>query len=119
MNEAAYCWREEAGSSGPIEPTVVIPTFNERQNVAILVERLVVASRYATSGSVDPMSGFFLIERGASAAAMRNQSGQGFKILLDIFASSPQPLAFTELPFRFRRRDNGKSKLDTWSPGST
>jgi dolichol-phosphate mannosyltransferase len=100
---------------------------------------IVVASRYSGEGSVgdwqrsrilvsdlatrlarlvvkaelsDPMSGFFLIERDAFAAAMRNLSGQGFKILLDIFASSPQPLAYAELPFRFRRRLHGESKLD-------
>ena len=61
----------------------------------------------------DPLSGFFIIERGAFAAAMRELSGQGFKILIDIFASSPRPLAFAELPFHFRRRVNGESKLDT------
>ena len=61
----------------------------------------------------DPLSGFFLIARGAFAATMRNLSGQGFKILLDIFASSPRPLAFAELPFHFRRRIHGESKLDT------
>jgi len=43
---------------------------------------------------------------------MRELSGQGFKILIDIFASSPRPLAFAELPFHFRRRVNGESKLD-------
>jgi dolichol-phosphate mannosyltransferase len=61
----------------------------------------------------DPLSGFFLIARGAFAETMRDLSGQGFKILLDIFASSPRPLAFAELPFHFRRRVNGESKLDT------
>src|SRR3984893_332737 len=61
----------------------------------------------------DPLSGFFIIERGAFGAAMRELSGQGFKILLDIFASSPRPLAFAELPFHFRRRVAGESKLDT------
>jgi dolichol-phosphate mannosyltransferase len=61
----------------------------------------------------DPLSGFFVIARGAFAATMRNLSGQGFKILLDIFASSPHPLAFAELPFHFRRRVHGESKLDT------
>src|SRR3984893_5668550 len=59
----------------------------------------------------DPLSGFFIIERGAFGAAMRELSGQGFKILLDIFASSPRPLAFAELPFHFRRRAGGESKL--------
>ena len=60
----------------------------------------------------DPLSGFFIIERGAFGAAMRELSGQGFKILLDIFASSPRPLAFAELPFHFRRRVAGESKQD-------
>jgi dolichol-phosphate mannosyltransferase len=101
---------------------------------------IVVGTRYGTDGSVgdwqksrvvisdlasrlarlvikaeltDPLSGFFVITRDAFATTMRNLSGQGFKILLDIFASSPRPLAFAELPFQFRRRINGESKLDT------
>ena len=41
----------------------------------------------------DPMSGFFMVERSAFTGAMRQLSGQGFKILLDLFASSPRPLA--------------------------
>jgi len=42
----------------------------------------------------DPMSGFFIIRRAAFTAAMRGLSGQGFKILLDLFASAPRPLRF-------------------------
>ncbi|HXP04223.1 MAG TPA: glycosyltransferase family 2 protein [Stellaceae bacterium] len=61
----------------------------------------------------DPMSGFFIIERSAFAGAMRRLSGQGFKILLDLFASAPRPFAFAELPLRFRQRLHGESKLDT------
>ncbi|HEY3910895.1 MAG TPA: glycosyltransferase family 2 protein [Stellaceae bacterium] len=60
----------------------------------------------------DPMSGFFVIEREALAATVPRLSGQGFKILVDIFASSPRPLAFAELPLRFRCRVHGESKLD-------
>jgi dolichol-phosphate mannosyltransferase len=65
----------------------------------------------------DPMSGFFMIKREAFNEAMRSLSGQGFKILLDIFASSPRPLAFAEVPLNFRQRLHGESKLDamvTW-----
>jgi dolichol-phosphate mannosyltransferase len=40
-------------------------------------------------------------------------SGQGFKILLDLFASSPEPLRFQEFPFTFRARQHGESKLDS------
>jgi dolichol-phosphate mannosyltransferase len=60
----------------------------------------------------DPMSGFFMIKRDAFAEAMRSLSGQGFKILLDLFASSPRPLAFAEVPLNFRQRLHGESKLD-------
>ena len=61
----------------------------------------------------DPMSGFFMIERSAFTDAMRQLSGQGFKILLDLFASTPRPFAFAELPLQFRERLHGESKLDT------
>jgi dolichol-phosphate mannosyltransferase len=61
----------------------------------------------------DPMSGFFMIERSAFSEAMRRLSGQGFKILLDLFASAPRQLAFAELPLKFRERLHGESKLDT------
>jgi len=60
----------------------------------------------------DPMSGFFMVERSAFTGAMRQLSGQGFKILLDLFASSPRPLAFGEVPLTFRQRLHGESKLD-------
>jgi dolichol-phosphate mannosyltransferase len=61
----------------------------------------------------DPMSGFFIIERSAFDGAMRQLSGQGFKILLDLFASTPRPFNFAELPLQFRERLHGESKLDT------
>ena len=61
----------------------------------------------------DPMSGFFMVRREAFEAAMRRLSGQGFKILLDLLASSPRPLRIVELGFRFRQRRHGESKLDT------
>jgi dolichol-phosphate mannosyltransferase len=61
----------------------------------------------------DPMSGFFMIRRTAFSGAMRRLSGQGFKILLDLFASTPLPFAFAEVPLKFRERLHGESKLDT------
>ena len=60
----------------------------------------------------DPMSGFFMIRREAFETAVRRMSGQGFKILLDLFASSPAPVLFREFPYRFRERQYGESKLD-------
>ncbi|HMO48234.1 MAG TPA: glycosyltransferase family 2 protein [Rubrivivax sp.] len=61
----------------------------------------------------DPMSGFFMMRRDAVLACVRNgMSGVGFKILLDLFATSPQPLRFREVPYTFRERHSGQSKLD-------
>lgn len=60
----------------------------------------------------DPMSGFFVISRAAMMAAMPRLSGTGFKILLDLVTSSPRPLRILELPYRFRTREAGESKLD-------
>jgi dolichol-phosphate mannosyltransferase len=40
-------------------------------------------------------------------------SQQGFKILLDLFASAPRPLRFAEVEAEFRPRLHGESKLDS------
>jgi dolichol-phosphate mannosyltransferase len=61
----------------------------------------------------DPMSGFFMIRRSAFEAAVRKLSNIGSKILMDLFASSPQTLRFKELPYNFRLRHAGASKLDS------
>jgi dolichol-phosphate mannosyltransferase len=59
----------------------------------------------------DPMSGFFMVKREVLDRVVRRLSGLGFKILLDIFASTPEPLRFTELAYRFGTRVAGESKL--------
>ncbi len=61
----------------------------------------------------DPMSGFFVMSRAAFDEAVHGLSQQGFKILLDLFASAPRPLRFAEVPCRFHARQHGESKLDT------
>ena len=71
-------------------------------------------SRLVTSADIaDPMSGFFVIRRPAFDAAVRRLSSQGFKILLDLLASSPRPLRLQEFPYVFRPRLHGDSKLDS------
>jgi dolichol-phosphate mannosyltransferase len=60
----------------------------------------------------DPMSGFFVLRRSFFEETARELSGQGFKILLDLFASAPRPVRFAEVPFTFRPRHSGESKLD-------
>jgi len=102
---------------------------------------VVVGSRYAESGGIgnwdesraafsrlatrlsrlvlkadlhDPMSGFFMIRHDAFVECVKaGVSGVGFKILLDLFATSPTPLRYRELPYQFRNRLAGESKLDT------
>jgi dolichol-phosphate mannosyltransferase len=60
----------------------------------------------------DPMSGFFMIRRTAFEGAVYGLSSIGFKILVDLVASSKTPLRVKELPYQFRNRLAGESKLD-------
>jgi dolichol-phosphate mannosyltransferase len=60
----------------------------------------------------DPMSGFFMIRTEVFRDVLPNLSAVGFKLLLDIFASAARPLRFAELPYTFRERLSGASKLD-------
>jgi dolichol-phosphate mannosyltransferase len=61
----------------------------------------------------DPMSGFFALRREVLEHAVRDLSGVGFKILLDLIASSPETVRFKEIPYEFRTRHAGESKLDS------
>ncbi|MGH9663163.1 MAG: glycosyltransferase, partial [Bryobacteraceae bacterium] len=60
----------------------------------------------------DPMSGFFVADRRYLEEVVHSVSGIGFKILLDLVASSKRPVRFAEEPYRFRERLHGESKLD-------
>src|SRR6266481_2523416 len=51
----------------------------------------------------DPMSGFFMLRRPVFDAAVPRMSGQGFKILLDLLASSPEPIRVREIAYQFAR----------------
>ena len=77
-------------------------------SIATRLARLVVAAEIA-----DPMSGFFMLSRRAFERTARRLSGNGFKILLDLFASAPTPYRFKELPYVFGQRIHGESKLDS------
>ena len=69
------------------------------------------AQKLTRCSIADPMSGFFMLRREVFLQAIHNLSGQGFKILLDILASTPKPLRIVELPYRFGIRLAGESKL--------
>lgn len=83
----------------------------DRQNKSQIAARL--SNLMLKNELKDPMSGFFAMKKEVLLDSVRNLSGIGFKILLDIFASSPRPLKFKELPYTFRMRRAGESKLDS------
>jgi dolichol-phosphate mannosyltransferase len=88
---------------------------------ALWQDRRAIVSRVATRLSrihaptelADPMSGFFMLRRDAFMESVRRTSAIGFKILLDLFLSAPRPLRFREIPYHFRQRVAGESKLDS------
>ena len=82
-----------------------------RANMSAFATRL--AKLIMKQQVADPMSGFFMISSSSFRSTVHNLSGYGFKILLDLFASSPQPLRCKELPYEFRTRQFGESKLDS------
>jgi dolichol-phosphate mannosyltransferase len=61
----------------------------------------------------DPMSGFFMLRREVLEASVHDLSAMGFKILLDILASTKKTLRIAEVPYVFRDRLAGESKLDS------
>lgn len=61
----------------------------------------------------DPMSGFFMMRRDAFLAPIPKLSSIGFKILIDIIASSDRKLNIVDVPYQFRTRQRGESKLDS------
>ena len=58
----------------------------------------------------DPMSGYFLMWRKDFARVQEQLNGKGFKILLEILAKL-HPANVREVPYTFRSRTAGKSKL--------
>lgn len=92
----------EGGSTGEWDAS--------RKSMSLLATRL---SRLVLKQPVsDPMSGFFMLRREALDDAVRGVSGLGFKILLDLLASARRPLRVEEVPYTFRDRHSGESKLD-------
>lgn len=70
-------------------------------------------SRVVTHAELsDPMSGFFMLDRRYLDEVVRSLSAVGFKILLDLVASSKRPVRIAEMPYHFRERLHGESKLD-------
>lgn len=61
--------------------------------------------------TTDPVSGFFVVRRAVFASAIYGLSQQGYKILIDLISSAPKPLKIEEMPYVFRSRREGESKI--------
>ena len=61
----------------------------------------------------DPMSGYFMLSADLARSLVPRLSGIGFKILLDILATSDRTLSVKEFPLNFAARLEGESKLDS------
>ncbi|HEX8484285.1 glycosyltransferase family 2 protein [Sphingomonas sp.] len=84
----------------------------DRDRVAKSALATRLARRVLKADLSDPMSGFFMIRTEILRGIVPGLSAIGFKILLDIMTSGPRPLRFVELPYTFRMRIAGESKLD-------
>ena len=76
-------------------------------NLGLRLSRLVLHTTVS-----DPMSGFFLADRRFIDECIYRTSGVGFKLLVDLLASARRPVAVAEVPYTFRLREAGQSKLD-------
>jgi dolichol-phosphate mannosyltransferase len=59
----------------------------------------------------DPMSGFFMLRRELADRVAGSVAREGFKILFDILSRLGSDSRVEEVPFTFRKREHGESKL--------
>jgi len=74
-----------------------------------------LAGMIAGQAVSDPMSGFFLVRREAALKAAPRLASDGFKILIDLIVTSARmgaPLKTAEVPYTFRPRHAGESKMN-------
>ncbi len=82
----------------------------EREKLSGLANR--IARGITGVELTDPMSGYFMLPTATARALVPRLSGIGFKILLDLLATSDKPMTVKEFPLNFAKRREGESKLD-------
>jgi dolichol-phosphate mannosyltransferase len=92
----------EGASMGPFSKSRV-----QLSNLGLQLSRLILHTEVS-----DPMSGFFVVDRRFLDQVIYRTSGVGFKILVDLLASARKPVRLAEVPYTFRTRGAGQSKLD-------
>lgn len=60
----------------------------------------------------DPMSGFFMVRTDVFRERVEKLTGVGYKILLDILSAEGSKIDVKEVPYEFKSREAGESKLD-------
>ena len=71
-----------------------------------------ISHRICRAQLSDPMSGFFLARRSFFLEVVHELQGGGFKILVDMLASSRRPVRVGEIGYTFAQRRHGESKLN-------
>jgi dolichol-phosphate mannosyltransferase len=71
-----------------------------------------LAQTFLGVGLTDPMSGYFILRRNDFHRIYKQLDPSGFKILLEIVAKLA-PARLAEVPYTFRKRLTGKSKLSS------
>ncbi len=92
----------EGASMGPFSKNRV-----QLSNLGLRLSRLILHTEVS-----DPMSGFFVVDRRFLNQVIYRTSGVGFKILVDLLASARGPVKLAEVPYTFRTRGAGETKLD-------
>ena len=117
--------------------SVVTPTYNEADNIPLLIERLhaaldpldheiivadddspfvswvatLIARLLLRVPVSDPMSGYFVVSRGAYESTAPTINPRGFKILLE-FIGRNRNLKVSEVGYEFANRVHGETKLN-------
>ncbi len=72
-----------------------------------------IARRLLRITASDPMSGFFMVRRNSFNSVVLGLQQQGFKILADMLSASRGSWKVAEVPYTFRERRHGESKMDS------
>ncbi len=72
-----------------------------------------IARRLLRITATDPMSGFFMVRRESFNSVVVGLQKRGFKILADMLSASGGRWKVAEVPYVFRARQFGESKMDS------
>jgi dolichol-phosphate mannosyltransferase len=82
--------------------------YSKIRKIMSLLGNFFISILFPKIKSSDPLSGFFILKK--SSINLKKINGIGFKFLLELLAK--QELKIEEIPFEFKKRERGKSKLN-------